>query len=72
MASKRSHNAIGERSFRVVRKDTGFFDYFGPYGSLEGAQSKVDSLTEGYFELPAHLEIWIEQTPVGWERVDAA
>lgn len=70
--NSRSTTQFGDRAFRVVKKDTGYLDYYGPYSTMEGAQNKLDTLTAPYFELPKHLDIWIEQTPDGWEKVEAA
>lgn len=69
----RSNQGSGDRAFRVVKKDTGHLQFFGPYSKLNGARDKMRVLTEPYFAgLPSHLEIWIEQTPSGWEKVEAA
>ena len=72
MSHKRSTEGSGDRAFRVIKKDTGHLNYFGPYSTLEGAMSKRANLAAPYFILPKHIEIWIEQTPGGWEKVEAA
>ena len=69
--ANRSNKGFGDRAFRVVKKDTGHLDYYGPYGTLEGAQNKLSTIAAPYFQLPKHLELWIEQTPGGWERIAA-
>lgn len=70
--NSRSTTQIGDHAFRVVKKDTGHLDYYGPYGTIEGARNKVETITAPYIQLPFHLEVWIEQTPAGWEKVEAA
>lgn len=77
MGSRRTIDGASDRAYRVVEQTTyqdgrkSYKQYSGPYSKLSAAKGRVTTKYGEYSEnLPAGTEIWIEQTPEGWEKVE--
>ena len=71
MGSGRSIVGSSQRAYRVVKERKGDLSYFGPYSTLSAARGKAtterrDSLRWDQIK----SNIYIEQTPEGWEKVE--
>lgn len=67
MGARRTINGDSERAYRVVQGFSWGPHYMGPYSTL-GAAKGVRTREQKYYP---NIEIWIEQTPEGWEKVES-
>jgi hypothetical protein len=71
VGARRSIDGNSERAYRVVKVHDGDTSYMGPYSTL-GAAKGVRTREQSYAERRwPSMEIHIEQTPEGWEKVEA-
>ena len=56
------------RAYRVVVKGRSWTSVHGPYATISAAKGKATRERRSW----PKAEVHIEQTPEGWERVDAA
>lgn len=74
--SRRSIDGDSQRAYRVVKKigySHGVFTkFFGPYSTLVAAKGKktTEQKHEDWYPTQAPVEIYIERTSEGWERVE--
>jgi hypothetical protein len=71
VGSSRSIDGNSERAYRVVEVVKGNTNYYGPYSTLGAAKGKRTTETKinrRYYG--SEFEIWVEQTPEGWEKVE--
>jgi len=77
LGSRRTIDGASDRAYRVVEQTT-YQDgrksnksFAGPYSKLSAAKGRVTIKYGANCEhLPSNTEIWIEQTPEGWQKVE--
>jgi hypothetical protein len=71
LGHSRSIDGNSERAYRVVKEGYGVTRYLGPYSTLSAAKGMV-TREKRYSRYSGDnaMNIWIEQTPAGWEKVE--
>jgi hypothetical protein len=66
------HKADHKRAYRVIVIAPSWQKVLGPYATLSAAKGMVTREKRGLQYSKLEHEVYIEQTPEGWERVEAA
>lgn len=70
MGQSRTIDGNSERAYRVVKEGYGVTRYLGPYSTLSAAKGMVTREKRYARYGTEAVNIWIEQTPEGWEKVE--